>query len=152
MLVDRLLIYVLLDKPTTFKVLALYRTTISRDILGLPEARLNSCKQINTSTRHICLIIVLLSLRHNFFTLMYTTLASRYMGEYKPYIVSDFVSFVHGCVLIRQNRSNSVPTTYSLNVRVKINSLDLLMILLQFFVSPYEYHITIPIVTVIGRL
>ena len=83
MLIERLSINATLNKSTIFKLPAVYRTDITRNLLGLLEARCVYYEAIPTVTKHICRIIVTMSLRHITFNLMHTTYGAEHMGECK---------------------------------------------------------------------
>ena len=86
MLIDSLSINAPQDEPTIIKLLVAYRTTIDRKILGLLEGKLVYYEPVPTITRHICRIIVSISLRHTIFNLIHGTHVTGQMREYKlPY-------------------------------------------------------------------
>ena len=82
-LIDRLSINSPLDQPTILQLPAAYRISIARNLLGLFEGRLVYYDPVPTVSKHICLIVVPLSLRRTIFTLMHATHVAGYMSEYK---------------------------------------------------------------------
>ena len=90
---DHLSINAPLDQSTIRTLPAAYRTAISRNQIGFFSSRLVYYEQISFSHKHICRIVVPLSLCRNFFVLMHASPVAGHMGEYTfiPYSSSFFL-------------------------------------------------------------
>ena len=122
MLIDRLSINAPQDEPTIIKVLVAHRTAIDRTFLGLLEGKLVYYEPVPTITRHICHIIVPISLRHTIFNLIHRTHVAEQMREYKTLYWILFPFFCLGYVLMFQIGSRSVLTVCSRIVRDEGNN------------------------------
>ena len=80
---DHLSINTPLDQSTIRTLPAAYRTTIARNQIGLLSGRLVYYEQITFAHKHICRIVVLLSLRRKMFVLIHASPVAGHMGEYK---------------------------------------------------------------------
>ena len=80
---DRLSINSPLHKPTILQFPATYRSTITRDLIGLLEGRLVYYDPETTVTNHMYRIVAPFSLRRTIFTLIHATPVAGYIGECK---------------------------------------------------------------------
>ena len=117
MLVERLSINAPLDDPTILKFSEAYRTTITRNLLGLLESSIVYYEPILTVTKHICRIIIPTSLRLTIFNLMHATPIFGHMGEYKTLYRIRLRCFGLGYVLKFLIRSRRIPIVCSCIVR-----------------------------------
>ena len=97
-----------LDQSTILNLPVAYRTALYRNQLGLLEGRLVYYEQLSFTNKHICRIVVPLSLRHNIFNIMHATPDAGHMGEYKtlyrirlrffwPHMRADIKEWIQKC-------------------------------------------------------
>ena len=80
---DHLSINASLDQSTIRTLPAVYRTAIARNQIGLLSGQLVYYEQITFANKHICRIVVPLSLRRKIFVLIHASPVAGHMGEYK---------------------------------------------------------------------
>ena len=98
MILDRLSISTPIDDPTILYLSAAYCITIVRNHLRLLEGRLFCYEHISTVTKHICRIVVPVSLRNAIFNLIHASPIAGHMGvSLKHYTAVKFVYFDLDC-------------------------------------------------------
>ena len=100
---DHLSINAPLDQSTIRTLPAAYRTAIARYQIGLLSGRLAYYEHITLAHKHICRIVVPLSLRRKFFVLMHASHVAGHMGEYKTLYHIRLRFFGLECVPISRN-------------------------------------------------
>ena len=109
---DYLSINASLDKSTIRTLPAAYHTTIVRNQIGLLSDRLVHYEHISFAHKHICRIVIPLSLRRKLFVLMYASPVAGHMGEYKTLYRIRLRFFGFECVPISKNGFNNVSIVY----------------------------------------